>query len=167
MKQLQCHVEDPAAESAPTEPSEYRVPTTIQACGAAALEIVHQAAELIRSLEARATESETRARVIVLQAIENMKFAEGRVHSAEEQTESALAALEEANSRVQEIEEALSRMESQLADSELRLSQAELRANTAEAVASESEKTLSCVEAAIRIHLLEQRPDASRDLAAA
>jgi chromosome segregation ATPase len=167
MTQFQRHVEDPAAGSASTELSEYRVPPTIQASGAAALEIVHQAAELIRSLDARATESETRARVFVLQAIEDIKFAEGRVHSAEEQRESALAALEEANSRAQEVDEALSRVESQLADNEVRLSKAELRAHTAEALASESEKTLTSVEAAIRIHLLERRPDASRDLAAA
>jgi hypothetical protein len=167
MKQFQRHVEDPAVGSASTELSEYRVPPTIHAYGAAALEVVHQAAELIRSLEARATESETRARAIVLQTLEDMKLAEGRGRSAEEQRESALAALEEANFRVQEVEEALSRVESQLADNEVRLSKAELRAHTAEALASESEKTLTSVEAAIRIHLLERRPDASRDLAAA
>jgi chromosome segregation ATPase len=167
MERFQRHVEDPVAGSASTDLSEYRLPPTIQAYAAAALERVHQAAELIRSLDARATETETRARVIVLQAIEDMKVAGGRVHSAEEQRESALAALEEANSRIQAIEEALSRMESQLADSEVRLSKAELRANTAEALASESEKTLTCVEAAIRTHLLERRPDTSQDLAAA
>jgi hypothetical protein len=96
-----------------------------------------------------------------------MKVAKARVLSVEEQRESAMAALEEANSRAQEIEEALRLEESQLAECEIRLSKAELHANSAEAFASEAEETLTCVVAAIRVHLLEQRPESSRDLAAA
>jgi hypothetical protein len=168
MKQVQRHAEGPVAGSASYEPGERRVPPpALQVYGTAALEAVHQAAELVRTIMARATEAETRARVTVLQAIEDMKVAKARVLSVEERRESAVAALEEANSRAQEIEEALRREESQLADYEIRLSKAELRANSAEASASETEKTLTCVEAAIRTHLLEQRPELSRDLAAA
>ena len=161
MKRLQRFAEGLAAGSSCSEPSEYRVPLpAMQAYGTAALEVVHQAAELIRIIEACASEAETRARVTALQAIEDMKLAKARVISVEERRDSALAALEEANSRAQEIEEALRPVESQLADDEARLSQAELSANSAEARASESEKTIACIEAAIRIHLLEQRPDA-------
>ncbi len=168
MKRLQRYAEGPAAGSAWSEPGERRVPPSApQDYGTAALEAVHQAAELIRTIEARATEAETRARATVLQTIENMKAAQSRVLSVEEQRDSAVAALEEANSRAQEIEEALKREESQLADYEMRLSKAQLRANSAEAFASETEKTLTCVEAAIRIHLLQQRPESSRDFAAA
>jgi hypothetical protein len=42
-----------------------------------------------------------------------------------------------------------------LADNEVQLSTAELRANTAEELASTRENELKCVEAAIRIHLLD------------
>jgi hypothetical protein len=96
----------------------------------------------------------------------HLPYAKLRVHSAEEQSESAVATLEEASCRVQEIEEALSLLESQVAENEIRLAKAELWARTAEALANDSEKALTCVETAIRSHLLEQRPDAL-DLAAA
>jgi hypothetical protein len=168
MKRLQRYAEGPADGLALSEPGEHRVPpAALQVYGTAALEAVHQAAELIRTIKARATEGETQARVTALQAIEDVKVANARVLSAEEQREFAEAALEEANSRAQEIEEALRQEESQLADYEVRLSKAELRATTAEALANDSEKTLACVEAAIRVHLLDQRPAAPRDLAAA
>jgi chromosome segregation ATPase len=156
MKPLQRYAEVPADGSAWSEPGEHCVPhPALQAYGAAVLDAVHQAVELIRTVEARATEAETRARAAALQAIEDMKVANARVLSIEEQRESAEAAFEEANSRAQEIEEALRREESQLADYEMRLSKAALRANSAEAFASDTEKTLTCVEAAIRINLLE------------
>jgi hypothetical protein len=168
MNRLQRYAECLADGSVWFEPGEHCMPPPAQqAYGTAELEVVRQAAELIRTIEARATEAETRARVTVLQAIEDMKLAKVRVHSAEEQRKSAIAALEEANSRVQEIEEALRREESQLADYEIRLSKAELHANSAEALASDTEETLTCVEAAIRIHLFEQRRQSPRDLVAA
>jgi hypothetical protein len=168
MKQVQRHAEGPLAGSASSEAGERGVPPpALPDYGTAALEAVHQVAELVRTLEARATEAETRARASVLQAIEDMKVAKARVLSVEERWNSALAALEEANSRAQEIEEALRREESQLGDYEIQLSKAELSANSAEAFASETEKTLTCVDAAIRMHLVEQRPQLSRDLAAA
>jgi DNA repair exonuclease SbcCD ATPase subunit len=155
-------------ESASTELSEKIVPRpTVQDEGTAALELVHQAVELIRNLEDRATDAEARAQVIAQQTVDDLEFAKRRVHSAVAQREAALAALEEANVQVQEIEEALRRAESLLADNEVQLSTAELRANTAETRASEKENELMSVEAAIRVHLLDGRPGASRDLAAA
>jgi hypothetical protein len=168
MKRLQRYTDGPADGLAWSEPGEHCVsPPALQDYGTAALEAVHQAVELIRTIEAGASEVEARARVTALQAIEDMKVAKARVLYVEKQRESVVGALEEANSRALEIEEALRRQESQLADYEIRLSKAEVRANAAEAFASETEKTLTCVEAAIRIHLLEQRPKSSRDLAAA
>jgi hypothetical protein len=168
MKRPRKHVKDRPDESTSTEPSENIVPPpTVQDDETAALELVHEAAELIRSLQDRATETEAQAQTIVLQTIDDLEFANSRVHSAEAQREAALAVLEEASVQVQEIEEALRRAESMLADNEVQLSTTELRANAAEARASEGEKTLTRVEAAIRIHLLDGRPRASRDLAAA
>ena len=142
-------------------------PAALQDYGTAALKAVHQAADLIRNIEARATEAETRARVSAHQAIADLKVAKARVLAVEEQRESAEAALEAANSRAQKIEEAFRLEESHLAEFELRLSRAQLRANSAEFSASETEKALTCVEAAIRIHLLEQRLETPQQLAAA
>ena len=143
MKRLQRYAETPAGGAVRSEPAG-------SAYGIAALEAVHQAVKLIRTIETRATETETRAEATVLQAIEDVKVAKARVVSIEKQRESAMAALEEANSRAQAIEEALRQEESQLADYEVRLSNAELSANAAEHLARDTEKTLTCVEAAIR-----------------
>jgi hypothetical protein len=168
MERLRQHVKDRPDESALTEPSENIVPRpTVQDEGTAALELVYQAGDLIRDLESRVAETEARTQAIVLQTIDDLELANRYVHSVEEQRDSAFAALEEANIQVQEIEEALRQAESLLADNEVQLSPAELRANTAEALASERENTLTSVEAAIRVRLLDGRPGSSRDLAAA
>jgi hypothetical protein len=84
MKQVQRHSEGPMAGSASYEPGEHRVPSVRHAYGTTALEAVQQATELIRTIEARANETETRARVTVRQAVEDMKLANARVLSVEE-----------------------------------------------------------------------------------
>jgi hypothetical protein len=173
MKWLREHAEYSSDEPASTEPDETVVrfrrdmPNSAADDGSTALELVHQAVELIRGAENRATDLEARAQVIVQQAIERLELAERRVHSAEAQREAALAGIEETNVRAREIEKALKRAKSGLAANEAQLSATELRANAAEARASEAEKTLIRVEDAIRAHLLGQRPDPSSNLAAA
>jgi chromosome segregation ATPase len=140
---------------------------TFQNDGAAVLELVGQAAELIRNFESRAAEREAQAHSMVLQTIEDMKFAERRVHSAEEQREASLATSKEYNAKAQEIEEELRRSEALLAAYELRLSRAEQQASGAEERANEIEKALMRVEHAIRNRLLGQTLEPSRDLAVA
>src|SRR5450755_2150071 len=104
MKRLLQHVKGHSDEPAPTEPSEHVVPhRTIEADGTAVLALVYQAAELIRNLEDRATDTERRAQAIVLQAIEDLNVAKDRVCSAEAQQEISLAALKETNAKAQEI----------------------------------------------------------------
>jgi hypothetical protein len=168
MGQPRRQLKDRSDEPATAELIEDLVPgPTVQDDGTAVLELVRQAAELIRNFESCAAEREAQAQAIVLQTIEDLKFAERRVHSAEEQREAFLVTLKEFSSKAQEIEEELRRSEALLAAYELRLSTAERHASGVEERAHETETTLMRVEHAIRIRLLERRPDASRDLAAA
>jgi hypothetical protein len=168
MKRLRHYVDSPSEVPASAGPPEHLVPgRAIAADGAAVLRLVHQAAELIKNLGSRATDTERQARAIVVQAIEDMKLAKRRVYSAETQRAVSLAAFEETNAKAQEIEEELRRSEALLADCGLRLSAAERNASGAQERADEAEQALICTEDAIRLHLLAPKPDASRDFAAA
>jgi hypothetical protein len=173
MESLRQHMQDHMAESTSIEPSEkvvrFRrdIPNSVEIDGTAALELVYQAAELIRGVESRATNMEARARMLVQRAIEKLELAECRVHSAEAEQQAAMAGIHEANIRVHEAEKALKQAESRIAAAESQLSTAELCANTAEMRASDAEKALIRIEDTIRIHLLGQRRDASSNLAAA
>jgi hypothetical protein len=167
MKRFRQHVKGHSDALASTEPSEHVVPhRTMEADGTAVLALVHQAAELMRNLEDRATDTEGRAQAIVLQAIEDLNLAKDRVCSAEAQQELSLAALKETNAKAQEIEDELRRSDALLAAYELRLSTAERLMSGAEGRADEAEKALIRVEDAIRLRL-DPKPAASRDFAAA
>jgi hypothetical protein len=166
MKRYRQHVKDRSDEPVPSEPSE---PSEhmIEADGTAVLALVYQAAELIRNLKDRATDTERQAQAIVLQAIEDLKRSKDRVCSAESQQEVCLAALKETNARAQEIEDELRRSDALLAAYELRLSTAERLMSGAEERADEAEKVLMRTEEAIRLCLLDPKPAATRDFAAA
>jgi hypothetical protein len=165
MKRFRQQVKDNSDEPVP---SEHVVPhRKIEADGTAVLALVHQAAELIRNLGDRATDTERQAQAIVLQAIEDLKLAKDRVCSAEALQESSLAALKETNANVQEIEDELRRTDALLAAYELRLSTAERLMIGAEERAEEAERVLMRTEDAIRLHLLNPKPAASKYFAAA
>jgi hypothetical protein len=169
MKLVRQHVESNTDKLGSTEPSERPVPiprdmpNAIQNDGTAALKLVHQAAQLIRGMAKRVSDTDAAAQAIYQQAIDDLKFANRCVHSAEERRKAALVAMEEANVQVHEIEKALREAESMLAAKEIQLSTAKLRANAAEARANEADKALVRIEDAIRIHLIDPRPDASRN----
>jgi hypothetical protein len=168
MKRFRQHVKGRSGEPASSEPSEHVVPRrTIEADGTAVPALVYQAAELMRNLEDRATDTERQAQAIVLQAIEDLKLAKDRVCSAEAQQEVSLAALKEANVKVQEIEGELRRSDALLAAYELRLSTAERLTSGAEERANEAEKVLIRTQDAIRLRLLNPKPAGTRDFAAA
>jgi hypothetical protein len=173
MELLRQHVRSNSDKPGSTEPSErpvpipLNIPNAVQNDETAALELVHQAAQLIRGMAKRVADTDAGAQAIYRQAIDDLKFANGRVHSAEEQRKATLVALEEANVQVYEIEKALREAESMLAAKEVQLSTAKLRANAAEARANEADKALVRIEDAIRIHLIDPRPDASRNVATA
>jgi hypothetical protein len=171
MEWLRQHKQDHVAQSTSIEPSEnvvgFRRDIPNSARGTAALELVHQAAELIRDMENRATDRETHAQMLAQLAVDELELAERRVHTVEQERQAALVGLSEAEVRVQEAEKVLEQAESRFSAAEAQLSAAELHASTAETRASEAEMALIHIEDAIRTHLLGQRPDASSNLAAA
>jgi hypothetical protein len=167
MKRFRQHVTGDAEESVSTEPGEPDLPGAVEADGTTVLGLVYQAVELVRNLEDRAIDAERQLQAIVLKAIEGLNLAKQRVHSAETQRDIPLAALKELSAKAQEIEEELKRSEALLAAYELRLSTAERRADGAEVLAHETEKALLRFEDAVRLHLLDPKPNSSREFAVA
>jgi chromosome segregation ATPase len=172
MNWLRQHMQGDTTDSTSIKPRENLVRfrrdiPSLGESGTAALELVYQAADLIKFVESCAAGMEARAQALVRRAIEKLELAERRVHSAEAEREAAVAGANEASVRVYEGEKALERAEARISAVEAQLSTAELCRNEAETRASEAEKALVRIEDAIRIHLLGKRPDASPNLAAA
>jgi hypothetical protein len=135
--------------------------------GEAALDLIYQAAEVIRGIEDRANTTEARAQCLAQDAIEKLQLAENRIQSLETERRAAEACVSEASVKIRETEKALNQAESRIEAAENQLSQTELRARIAETRAGEAEKALIRIEEAIRTQLLGQRRAASSKSAAA
>jgi exonuclease VII large subunit len=144
--------------------------------GAAALDVVYQAAELIRDVDNYAAERHARAETLARQAIEKLKIAHDCVQSAESRRLAAEAEIKEFSDRVgkelsvklQKIEEAMEQTASRIAATEAQLSAAEQRARTAEMRANDAENALKRIEEAIRSRILAKMPgNSSRRVATA
>jgi hypothetical protein len=133
--------------------------------GAAALDVVYQAAELIQDVNNYAVERHARAESLARQAIEKLKIAHDCVQSAESGRRAAEAEIKEFSDRVekelsvrlQEVEKVVEQTASRIAATEAQLSAAEQRAITAEVRATEAENALRRIEEAIRTQILEKR----------
>ena len=133
--------------------------------GAAALDLVYQAAELIGDVENFAAEREAHAESLANQAIEKLKIAEERVRSADSARRAAEADItvfkekveKEFNVKLQEIENAMEQAASRIAATEAQLTAAEQQANAAELRATEAENALKRIEAAIQTQILSKR----------
>ena len=143
--------------------------------GAAALDIVYQAAELIRDVDNYAAERHARAETLARQAIEKLKIAHDCVQSAESRRLAAEAEIQEFSDRVgkelsvklQKVEEAMEQTASRIAATEAQLSAAEQRARTAEIRANDAENALKRIEEAIRSRILAKMPGNARRTAMA
>jgi chromosome segregation ATPase len=124
--------------------------------GVSAVDLVYQAAEMIKGVQDHAGEIEARAEELVRRAIAKLQASDTRIQSLEIERRASEAALNEATARIQEVEKVLARAQSRIAASESQLSAADLRARTAEARANEAEKALIRIEDAIRSQLLEK-----------
>ncbi len=135
--------------------------------GALVIHMVHQAAELIRGMEQRAADIESRAQALAKRVISELELAEQRLCSAEAERQETEAGINKANLRVHEADIALENAESLIAATEAKLSAAEQRADAAEERAKETGAALVRIEDAIRTHLLGAGEVASNNLAAA
>ena len=133
----------------------------------ATLDLVYQAAEMVKGIEDRANEIGTYARSIAERASEKLQLAEKRIQELEAERRAADACISEARARIEDAEEALRLERSRVKAAEDQLGQLESRARAAELRADESENALTRIEDAIRTQLLRQGRAGSKKSAAA
>jgi DNA repair exonuclease SbcCD ATPase subunit len=132
--------------------------------GAAALDLVQRAAEVISGIERQASETEARAQSLVNDAIHKLELAEARIQA----TESARrVAISEAAAKLEQALSSLKQAEARIAVAEAQAAASEVRAKRAEGRANVAERALAAVENAIRTQLLGERPGAATTWSAA
>jgi hypothetical protein len=131
--------------------------------GATALNLVFQAADVFRSIEDHARETEARAQSLCKSALERIRFAEMRTEAAERAQRELITAAE---CKLQDASRALNQAQSRIEATEDRLTAVEFRAQAAEAEAREARQALALVEEAIRRRLLCANPEADSRLSA-
>jgi len=147
----------------PSEPSEGvlhfpAAPPSATSTGCiAALDLVSQAAEVIKGIENHASESEKRVRSIADKAIKELQLTENRIVELETELQSAQTCIRDARVKLKESDEAAKVERSRLEAAERKMCQIEMRARTAEAQARENSNTVARIEEAIRVQILEKR----------
>ena len=131
--------------------------------GAAALDLVHQAADVFREMEQHARQTEARAQSLCNSAIEKVRSAEARAEAAECAHQTLMI---DAEDKLRHASRALEEARSRLEARENQLTAMELRAQAAEAEARETKRALALVEEAIRRRLLCTSPKADTGLTA-
>jgi hypothetical protein len=132
--------------------------------GTQILDLVSLAAEMLKGLERRADESDTRAQALVSRALERLQAALNHIDFLES---ARLAAAKDADRKLREAGEALRGADSRIADLETQLAAAHLRVRAAEVKASRAEDTLVRIEGAIRTQLLGAKQESRPQLAVA
>ena len=157
----------------PIEPSEgvLRFPSTppsaaTRVCGDA-LDLVYQAAEVIKGIEHQATVAEKRARDVAENAMQKLQVAENRIQELETELESARVCISEARVRIKEADETAKVDRSRIEVADRKLCQLEMRARTAEAQAKENANAVLRIEEAIRNQILANRPSFNKPTSAA
>jgi hypothetical protein len=119
-----------------------------------AVDLVSQAAEVIRDIQDRAVESENRARALAESAIEKLQLAEARIREAEGARREAEENLAKLGARLQEAERKLAGAHARNSAVETQLASTQQRLGAAEARAVKAEKAVHQIEDAIRTQLV-------------
>jgi hypothetical protein len=138
-------------------------PTLAPDQGATALDLVYQAADVFRSMEEHARETESRAQSLCTNALERLRLAEIRAEAAERAQRDFIITAEQ---KLQDACRALQHAQSCIEAQKDKMAAAELRAEVAEAEARQAKDALALVEEAIRKRLLCANPDADSRLTA-
>ena len=139
------------------------VPVSAPDNGATALELVYQAADVFRSMELQARETEARAQSLCTNALERLRLAEMRAEAAEHAQREFIVTAEH---KLQDACKALQQAQSCIEAQKDKLIAVEFRAEVAEAEARQAKEALALVEEAIRKRLLCANPDADSRLTA-
>jgi chromosome segregation ATPase len=144
-------------ESAPIRPKErvMRLPgatptADMRGGDGAVLDLVYQAAEVIKGIEDRATEIEKTS-------YQQLQLKERRIEELEAELRTAQALINETRIKLKESDEVARADRARLEAAEKRLSEFEMRAKTAEAQARENAHAVFRIEEAIRTQLLAKR----------
>jgi len=124
------------------------VRTIPRAQEAGALDLVHAAADLLKSLEEQAAVVETRARALASRASVELNAARNRIQALEMDCDKLTAFAAESRDQALTVEQSLQEAQRQIALLEVQVAAAEKRA-------SEAEQMLLRVEDAIRSEILE------------
>jgi len=124
---------------------------SVSDAGATALDLVYQAADVFRSMEERARDTEARAQSLCKNASEQLQRAEMRAEAAEREQRELIIAAEQ---KLQDASRALAQAQSTIEQQQDQLSAVEFRAQAAEEEAREARRALALVEEAIRRRLL-------------
>jgi hypothetical protein len=140
------------------------LPASTRDKGTTALDLVYQAADVFRSMEEHARETEARAQSLCTSALERLRLAEMRADAAERAQRDFIITTEH---RLQDACRALQQAQLSIQAQKDKLTATELRAEVAEAEARQAKEALALVEEAIRKRLLCANPDAESRLAVA
>lgn len=132
--------------------------------GAIALDLVNQAADVFRTMEKHARETEAGVQSFCTSALERLRLAEVRAEAAERAQRELIAT---AKCKLQHACRALEQAQSCIEAQKDKLTAAEVRAEVAEAEARQAGEALALVEKAIRKRLLCANPHADGRLTAA
>lgn len=138
-------------------------PSSAPEKAATALELVYQAADVFRSIEEHACETEARAQSLCASALERLRLAETRAEAVERAQREFIIA---ADRKLQDASRALEQAQSCIEAHKDKLAALELRAEMAEAEARQAKEALALVEEAIRKRLLRANSDAEGRLTA-
>jgi hypothetical protein len=164
-RQLSSTTPAAAAENVRSLPSLNKLASSSE--GEKALDLIYRAAEVLRSVEDHANDTERRAKGIAEKAIEKLELAERRIIELEMEKKAAEECIAEANARIREAEDSLLIERSRVKSAEDQTAHIESRAKVAEARAREGEIALMRIEEAIRTQLLEGRTFPTTSVAAA
>jgi DNA repair ATPase RecN len=132
----------------------FRNPVT-RAGGSAVDDLVHQAVEVIKGIEDRASAQED-------MLCKKLELAEKRIEELEVELRSAQQCIGEARAKLKESEETSRIDQSRLQAAEKRMCELEMRARTAEGHAKDNSNTLVRIEEAIRAQILSKRLPANK-----
>jgi len=147
----------------PIEPSEgvlrfpITPPSTLTRRCSAALDLVHQAADVIKGIEDHANETVKYALDVADKAIQKLQLAEKRIEELETDLQAAQACISEARVKIKESDEATKVERLRVEATERKMCQIEMRARTAEAQARENANAMTRIEEAIRTQILAKR----------
>lgn len=177
------HSSDYLLKGGPTEPSEGVVPFPSAPPSAAtrgseaafaaargseaALDLVHQAVEVIKGIESHANEAQMHARSIAERAFHKLRLTEERVQQLEAELQAAQACITDARAQIKNSDETLEVERARLEAAERKLCQIEMRARTAETLAKENASAVFRIEEAIRNQILTKRLPLNKPTSAA